>query len=489
MTAALTVAPPLSIAAGAAPLPREVAGKVALVLVRGVLGAPAVAEIDFAEPPDTAEALLAVGQDLKLDVGGAALFEGRIAMAEWEYRGDGGRLLRVRAYDALEALRQRCRIRRLEAMSAARLAEELAAEVGLTARVDGPCRDVPVALQGGRSDLEFLSELAARDGLYPVVDDGVLRLLTLDGDDGDGTRLSLGRNLHEARLAVSAERSLASVDVEAWSAATLEAQRASRTRDAQAGARADVIADRIVGTAAASEALGDAALARAQASERSATGVCRGDAALKPGRPITIDGTAASVAGRYVLTSVLHRFDASGYRAEFSTRPPPPPPQRVGPVVTIGRVVSIDDPEKRGRCRIALPGFGGVEAGWLQCVAAGAGRRKGVAVLPESGEDVLAVFTDGDLGHGFVIGGLYGSRSLPPGLRGSGGRPFVIRTGAGQSLELSGSGSVARLSTRAGSLLEFTHDGARLAAAGDLVIEAPGRRIVIRADAVDFERG
>lgn len=488
MTEGLSIGSPLTIAANAAQLPAEIGRSVSLALVRSVLGAPAVAEIDFAQPSETTSALLAVGTPLRLDAGGAALFAGRVAMTEWEYRGNGIRVLRVRAYDALEALRQRCRVRRLEATSAARLAGELAAEIGLSTQVDGPCTDWPVALQGARSDLEFLSELAARDGLYPLVDGETLHLRALRGD-GDATPLTLGRNLHEARLSLSAERSLGSVDVEAWNAATLEAQRASVERQAQSGAGTTVIADRIAETTSASRALGDAALERAEAFERSVSGVCRGDAALKPGRAVHIDGVAEPAAGRYVLTNVLHRFDAGGYRTEFSSRPPPRPAQLSGPVVTIGRVVAADDPENLGRCRIALPGFGGVEAGWLHCVAAGAGRRKGAAILPETGEDVLAVFPDGHLGHGFVLGGLYGMRALPPGMRGASGRPFVIRTGAGQCLELSGKGSMARLSTHAGSLLEFRHDGARLAAAGDLVIEAPGKRIVIRADAVDFERG
>jgi hypothetical protein len=65
----------------------------------------------------------------------------------------------------------------------------------------------------------------------------------------------------------------------------------------------------------------------------------------------------------------------------------------------------------------------------------------------------------------------------------------VLRTAAGQALELSSDSALARLSNSRGSLLELSPGGSRLAAAGDLVVEAPGKTITIRAAAVNFERG
>jgi hypothetical protein len=48
---------------------------------------------------------------------------------------------------------------------------------------------------------------------------------------------------------------------------------------------------------------------------------------------------------------------------------------------------------------------------------------------------------------------------------------------------------LARLATISGSMLEFAPDNARLAAASDLVIEAPGKTITFRANLINFERG
>jgi phage baseplate assembly protein gpV len=122
-------------------------------------------------------------------------------------------------------------------------------------------------------------------------------------------------------------------------------------------------------------------------------------------------------------------------------------------------------------------------------MAAGAGDGKGIAALPEIGDDVLVVFPDGDPARGIVLGGVYGQRALPRGARGKKSRPFVLRTGGGQALELASDSALARLSNNRGSLLELTPGGIRVAAAGDLSIEAPGKTITIRAAAVNFEQG
>jgi phage baseplate assembly protein V len=471
------------------PLAAELNRSVTMALVRSALGVPSVAEVDFAEPAGTAGDAIQIGADVRLEVGGVELFAGRVAAVEVEHHPSRGRTLRLRAYDPLEKLRQRGRTRRLDDTSVEAIAAELAGECGLAAGASRSGLQIASAIQRGESDLEFLTDLASREGLYPIVADGTLSLASLDGE-GDEVELRLGQGLVAVRATRSAERVWESVSVGGWNPATLEAAPGESTGPAETGAGERFIADRLVDNAGESRALGDAELGRGGQSERVAEGSCVGDPALRPGRIVRLAGVGEAYEGRYVLTSVLHRFDAAtGYTVEFSTRPPTVRARPRDAVVTLGRVTSIADPNKRGRCKVSLPGFGDLEAGWLQVMVPGAGKRKGVTALPETGDDVLAVFPEGDLAHGFVLGGLYGTRSLPPGLNAAQDRPFVIRTGNGQTLELAGKGGWARLSTAAGSLLEFTGKQARLAAASDLVIEAPGKRILIRAASVDFEKG
>ncbi|MFC7483978.1 hypothetical protein ACFQX7_33585 [Luedemannella flava] len=62
-----------------------------------------------------------------------------------------------------------------------------------------------------------------------------------------------------------------------------------------------------------------------------------------------------------------------------------------------------------------------------------------------------------------------------------------MRTAAGQSIVVDDDGHSLRLENRAGSYVELTPDTLRLHAAGDLVIDAPGRAMTLRAASVDFE--
>lgn len=480
--------PRVTLLAGGSALAAESARSVSSVIVRAALGVPTAAEIAFAEPPASLAHDVAVGSELTIRLGAATLFAGKVAALEMEHRGDSGRTLRCRAYDAMEALRQKQRIRRFESTSVSAVAAGLAGEVGLGAASDRPGADLPAAVQRGESDLEFLTILAAADGLYPIVEAETLRLATLEGA-GPEIELRLGRELEDVALAISAERSVASAETLGWDPLSHQPLTADASRSAEPGSAAAILADRILHNGDQSRGRAEAVAERGAAFERTAEGTAIGNPDIMPARVLRIAGVADAFSGRYVVTSALHRLDAGGYRTEFSTRPPTVPVANRGPVVTLGKVVAVDDPEGGGRTKVTLPGFADAEASWLQTVVAGAGKKKGVGILPEPGDDVLVVLPDGDLAHGFVLGGLYGTRTPPPGLRGRGERPFVIRTGAGQTLELSGKGSTARLSTRNGSLIEFSGDKGRLAVAGDLTIEAPGKRIVIRADSIDFERG
>ena len=70
-------------------------------------------------------------------------------------------------------------------------------------------------VQHNETDLEVLVVLAARCGLYPVVRDGELHLITLEGT-GDSVELALGEELLEARVELNGERAARSVSAAGW---------------------------------------------------------------------------------------------------------------------------------------------------------------------------------------------------------------------------------------------------------------------------------
>jgi phage baseplate assembly protein gpV len=148
----------------------------------------------------------------------------------------------------------------------------------------------------------------------------------------------------------------------------------------------------------------------------------------------------------------------------------------------------VDDPDGAGRVRVKLPTFGDVETDWLGvlCIAAGSG--KGLIALPDVDDQVLVLSLDGDPGRGFVLGGLYGTTELPDtGVEGSAVKRYTLVTPGGQLVRLDDDKHLMRLETSSGNFVELAPGMLLLHSTGNLTIEAPGRNVLVRAAAIDFE--
>ncbi|MFI6131650.1 phage baseplate assembly protein V [Micromonospora sp. NPDC051141] len=439
--------------------------------------------------------------DVRLDGHPDALFTGEVTAVEVEYAGDGAALLRIRAYDPLHRLRKRQELRVFESVTAAELAAELCAGLGLAvvAEVDGPRLDR--LLQHRHTDLELLCEVAGRAGLHLGVDGDRLRLLTLDGH-GEPVPLTLGGTVHTLRITENLDRAGAECAALGWHPQRAEPL-GQRADEARSGRRiplrpepGDVGADG-VRTAVDQPGRSDdelAALAQAGLDARVAAlvtveGTAGGDPALRPGRRIALAGVPDPVAGVYVLTEVVHTVDADGHLTRFSTAPPEPPPVTAPPAatVTLGTVTAVDDPDGLGRARVTLPAYGDLDAGWLAVLCPGAGRGKGIVALPDPEDTVLVALPGGEPTSGVVLGSLFGAvEPYDAGIVSGRSRRWSIRTGTGQSIVIDDDGRTLRLATDAGSFVELRPELTTVHAAGDLVLSAPGRAMVVRAKTVDF---
>jgi uncharacterized protein involved in type VI secretion and phage assembly len=492
----------ITVEVGGAALPQAIGRSLTALLVRQALGVPAVAELDFLQPVAAlAETLLRLDAPLRLAVGTTLLFAGTVVALEWRHPGDAAPVLRLRAYDALHGARRRRRTRALADHSPTDLARELAASIGLEAAPMEPTTPRPLVIQRGESDLEALRSLAEPVGLYPVVRGEELHLLALDGDRRPPVPLRLGANLRSVTLRQGTEVALRRAQVQAWDAATLQcfAEEAGQARQDALDLRGGLLPEgqgaalfggRQATDAAEARAIAQAAMDRAAAAETTAEGVSDGDAAIVPGRILQLAGVTPALEGLYVATAVVHRIDAAGgFTTAFETAPPPPAPRTPAPFLALATITDIADPEEMGRCRASLDNFDAVVTGWMPVLVPGAGTGKGLVAFPDPGDRVLLALPEGDMARGIILGSLYGDQALPRGLGGA-QRAFVLRSGAGlASLELGGRSATARLTTAGGSLLEMEPAQLRLAAASDLLIEAPGRVVTIRGRAIRFEEG
>ncbi|MEV4490730.1 phage baseplate assembly protein V [Micromonospora coxensis] len=441
------------------------------------------------------------GAALAVRLGDRALFTGEVTCVEVEYAPDGAALLRLRGYDRLHRLRKRQQLRVFESVTAADLARDLCAEVGLDvdAEADGPRLDR--LLQHRHSDLDLLREVAGRAGLHLAAAPDRLRLVSLDGH-GEPVPLTLGRSLHSVRVAANLDRAAGGSAALGWHPQRAEpiSQRVDTARTGRripldpdpAAVGADGVRTAVDQPGRSDDEL--AALAQAGLDARvaalvTAEGVAEGDPELLPGRRIALAGVAGDLAGVYVLTEVVHTVDGDGHLARFTTAPPPAPAPASAPgaVVTLGAVTDVDDPDRLGRVRITLPGYGDLDAGWLAVLCPGAGRDKGIVALPDPGDTVLVALPAGEPASGIVLGSLFGAVApYDAGITEGRSRRWSVRTAGGQRIVVDDAARTLSLSTEAGSFLELTPELTTLHAATDLVLSAPGRAMVVRARSVDF---
>jgi phage baseplate assembly protein gpV len=119
----------------------------------------------------------------------------------------------------------------------------------------------------------------------------------------------------------------------------------------------------------------------------------------------------------------------------------------------------------------------------------GAGSGKGLVTLPDVGDQVLLLFPQGDPATGLVLGGLYGVGAPPDtGMENGVVARYTLLTPGGQRVQLDDARKLLRVENSLGSYVELSPDQVVLHAATDLLIEAPGQKIVIQGQAIDFRR-
>jgi phage protein D/phage baseplate assembly protein gpV len=498
--------PQVTVAVDGAPLPEGSARTLGEVRVCSQLSLPAQCELTFfdASASDTSLEALAPGRSLRVSLRGESvpLFEGEVTVVEHVYGPAREHEVRVRAYDLLHRLRKRRSVRAHVQLTPRDLAREMVSDIGLSveAAATGPLRHR--LIQSDQSDLDLLTSVASACGLYLTLRGNVLHMITMEGA-GTTRPLQLGDSLQEIQVEITGEPACRSVDAAGWNALRVETLTGQATRARTGRQVASSVAPEQLGGdgrfAFAGETLQDEqhAEARAQAEldrriarEVTLRGVAEGDPNLHPGTPVDVSGIADACAGRYVLTAVTHVIDQRrGFVSEISSVPPAPPVRKPYPIAALGLVTRIDDPENAGRVRVSLPAYAGVETEWMQVVSAGAGNGKGLTILPDLDDRVLVLLFEDDLGQGVVLGGLYGMDGpSDSGVEQGAVRRFTFLTPGGQRVRLDDGEETIRLEISRGSYIELSPRLARVHAASDLTLEAPGKKVLIRGQKIDFER-
>jgi len=157
----------------------------------------------------------------------------------------------------------------------------------------------------------------------------------------------------------------------------------------------------------------------------------------------------------------------------------------------MAEVIEVADPDRAGRVKVTFAVLGDAESEWLPVLSLGAGEDKGLFCQPDVGDTVLVLHAADDPGRGVVLGGLFADH-LPDdaaGVTDHAVRRFGWHTSDGQRVLLNRDGDQVVLSNSRDSRVEISAEAMLIHSDVDLTIEAPGKRLVIKADLIDFERG
>lgn len=506
--------PQVSVRYGAGSAQHEIADVTVELRIQHRLSFPSLCELVCAVSERELDLQIGTAIAVSIPDDAGPLFNGTVTSLVFESSTVGQASMRIRAYDRTHDLRQKQTVRDFAAKSSRDIISEIAADIGLPVdmRGTGPLWHHIVQLR--ENDFEFLQRIAERSGLYFSLEGEELRIVTAQGA-GAPVLLSFQADIIEIRVEQNTSRSCKSVETNGWDPWLSKQNTAIATQPGVTGGGDALepgnLAVRLFGMPLQSVEQAHASaqneLDYRSAEGRTAWGTVHGNSNLRVGARIGVTDAPPGFKGEFVLSSVTHTIDArNGFITEFDSSLPEPAPRKEHTEVTMGKVISVRDPEKLGRARLQLPFHGDVQTDWLQVVLPAAGHDKGFIALPDVGDQVLVLLVSADPSQGLILGGVFGMDAPKElGVDGNKVRRFFLRTPGGQQILLDdGDGSVhltqkdgarmdlsgdeIELKTADGSYLSMKKNRVVLHSKSDLTIEAPGKDIRIAGNAIDFDR-
>jgi phage protein D len=432
---------------GGSPLPPKVADKLVEVRVEDNLMLPDAFLIRIADPGLEAvdDGLLQIGAEVVIRLAGSeaktltAVLEGQIATLEPEF-GAGAAILAARGYDHSHVLHRTPRTQTYQNMTAGDIARKVAQRGGLSAgtiEAGGGVHDF--VQQSEETDWSFLWRLAAAMDFEVVVADRKLHFRRAGGPREAAVPLRWGKTLLAFRPRVTGLQQAEKVVVRGWDPtrnAAIEGSAGRPDTDSTNGVpKAEIVAalgggtvtvgDRAVTSQQEADALAKSVAAHLANAAVEAEGTCQGDARLKAGSRIQVEGVGTRFGGTYTLSATTHVYRGKqGYRTHFtiSGRAPrtlldlmtPAPARAWAGSLAVGVVTQNDDPKKLGRVRVKYPSLGDdTEGWWARVVAPGAAENRGLMMLPVPGDEVVVGFEHGDVRRPYVLGSLWNGVELP----------------------------------------------------------------------------
>ena len=144
---------------------------------------------------------------------------------------------------------------------------------------------------------------------------------------------------------------------------------------------------------------------------------------------INVSGVGKRFNGKTLVTGVRHRVDRNGWqtdvqfglsaerfisKADIMDRPAAGHLPGVNGL-QIGIVTDNQDPDKKGRVKVMLPGIDEKKGEvWARLASPDAGNGRGFFFRPEKGDEVIVGFFNDDPRQAVILGAMYNAKNTPP---------------------------------------------------------------------------
>lgn len=384
-----------------------------------------------------------IGKALEIKLGSptgnttTSLFKGEVVTLEPAFSAGGVRL-RVRALDKAHRMQRTRKVRTFSDMTLRDIASKVIQDNGFSPDVDSAISlHFEHCQQDNETDWDFLWRLARRVGAELFVD-GDRAILKRPKADAP-IELVWPSEVREFKAQVTAIQQVSEVSVSSWdgkSGDTFAESASSPNQVSQIGIdRATVAGAFESSTHIATEELESPdegkALAQAMLDQLangyvSGEGVCQGNPRIRAGALLRISGVGTAFSGAYRVQSTTHTLQGGGtYQTRFHNTPVQTIRGALGSAasgvardfgaqLTVGIVTNNQDPEDLGRVKVSYPHYNGTDEGaWARIALAGAGDQRGMAMIPQPGDEVLVAFFHGDTRHPVVLGSLHNGGAKP----------------------------------------------------------------------------
>ncbi|MEG4069219.1 contractile injection system protein, VgrG/Pvc8 family [Microcoleus sp. Pol11C2] len=286
------------------------------------------------------DAQFELGNEVKVEFGygnrTAVVMVGEVTGLEPEFSLEQSPRLIVRGHDFSHRLMRGTKTRTFTNTRDSTIVEQVASAAKLSVRASRTSESLEYVLQSNQTDLAFIRDRASRIGYEILVEDTTLIFRPLQ-PQGKAVLTLHRTDLLEFSPRLNTLGQVNEVEVRGWDAQqkkpavvgkatasdviTMGQNSGISTTAREFGKTAYAVIDQAAATPEKAKAIAQGQINRMALSYITGEGSCHGNAALRAGRVIRIEGLGKRFSGNYYVTSTNHRYTISeGYRTEFSVR-------------------------------------------------------------------------------------------------------------------------------------------------------------------------